>query len=62
MVADGNCAFTQAMDMVKDATGGRMGQRSKRYAAIVERGLVKTLQVDDKGMANSSAENILKLL
>ena len=62
MVADGSCAYTQALNMVKDATGSGMGLRSIRYAAILERGEVKALQVDEKGMSNSSAESILKLL
>ena len=62
MVADGSCAYTQAFNMVKDATGSGMGLRSMRYAAIIERGKVKALQIDEKGMVNSSAESILKLL
>ena len=62
MVADGSCAYTQALGMVKDSMSSGMGLRSMRYAAIIERGEVKTLQVDEKGMVDSSAENILKLL
>jgi peroxiredoxin len=61
-VADGNCAYTQALDMTKDATGSRMGLRSKRYAAIIENGEVKEMLIDEKGLGNSSAENVLSKL
>jgi peroxiredoxin len=39
-----------------------MGLRSKRFAAIVENGVFTSLQIDEKGYQNSSAENILTLL
>jgi peroxiredoxin len=62
LVADGNCEFTQALGMVKDASGSRMGLRSKRFAALIVDGEIKAMNVDEKGLVNSSAEKILELL
>ena len=62
LVADGNGEFTTALGFEKDATGSRMGVRSKRYALIVESGKVTAVNVDEKGLDNSSAEKILALL
>ena len=62
MIADGNADYTKALDLVKDATGSTMGIRSKRYAAIIENGKITSLQTDEKGLVNSSAEKILELL
>ena len=62
MVADGSAQFTTAIGLVKDATGSRMGLRSKRYAAIVEEGRLTSIAVDEKGMVNSSAEAVLDAL
>src|SRR5690606_7599146 len=59
MVADGNGDLTRAMGMELDASGFGMGVRSKRYAAIVEDGVVQYLGVDEKEIKNSSAETIL---
>jgi glutaredoxin/glutathione-dependent peroxiredoxin len=62
LVADGNGEFSTALKLTKDATGSRMGIRSQRYAMIVESGKITALNVDVKGLLNSSAEEILKLL
>ncbi len=62
MVADGNADYTSALGLTKDATGSRMGVRSKRYAAVLEFGTLKSLNVDEKGMVVSSAEAILAAL
>ena len=63
MLADGNAAFTQAMDLILDATGFGMGTRSQRYAVIVKDGIVTSLQVEEPGSFRvSSAEHILSLL
>ena len=62
MVADGNCEYTTALNLVKDVTGSRMGLRSKRFAAILEHGKVVSISVDEAGLENSSAESMLKLL
>lgn len=62
MVADGNGELTTALGLNRDATGSRMGIRSKRYAAVIENGKVTILNVDEKGLVNSSAEVVLAYL
>ena len=46
-VADGSDVFTKAVGLEIDLTVAAMGIRSKRYSAIVEDGVVKTLNVED---------------
>lgn len=62
--ADGNGEFTRALGMQMDASGFGMGERSKRYAMIVDDRLVTVLHEELKpGQAiESSAENILAAL
>ena len=63
MLADGNAELARAMGLDMDATGSGMGVRSKRYAAIVENGVVKELHVEKPGeFAVSSAAAILERL
>ena len=63
MVADGNGEFTKAVGLEMDATGFGMGTRSKRYAMIVEDGVVKHLAVEPAGgIEVSAAEAILAKL
>ena len=62
LVADGSCEFTKALNLVKDATAGRMGLRSMRYAMIIESGKIVSINVDESGLEKSTAENILSLL
>ena len=46
-----------------DATANGLGKRSKRYAMVVDNGVVKTLNVEAPGAFEvSSAEAILKAL
>ena len=60
MLADGNCEFTQAVDLVLDGSGVGLGQRSQRYSMLVEDGVVKQLNVEDPGQfEKSTAENML---
>jgi glutaredoxin/glutathione-dependent peroxiredoxin len=61
-LADGNGDFAKAIDMTLDGSGNGLGLRSKRYAMVVEDGVVKTLNVEEApGKADlSSAENLLK--
>ena len=60
MVADGNGELTNALGLGVDASGYGMGQRSKRYAMIVDDGTVKELLVEPGGGLNvSSAESVL---
>lgn len=62
MLADGIAEFTRAIGLEKDLTAVQFGIRSQRYAMIVEDGIVKTLNIDDKGVDKSSAETTLALL
>ncbi|MDN3520160.1 peroxiredoxin [Halomonas ramblicola] len=62
MLADGNAELTRALGLEKDATAGGMGLRCKRFAMIVDDGVVKTLGIDEKGVASSSAETVLEQL
>jgi peroxiredoxin len=59
MLADGNGAFTEAMGLVMDGSGVGLGKRSKRYAAIVEDGVVTSIDVDERGIDLSSCSNLL---
>ncbi len=59
MLADGNAEFTTAMGLVLDGSGFGLGLRSKRYAAIVEDGVVTSIDVDEQGIDLSSCSNLL---
>jgi peroxiredoxin len=63
MLADGNGEFAKALGLTMDAKGFGMGERSKRFSAIVENGVVKTLNVEAPGAFEvSSAEYLLNQL
>jgi peroxiredoxin len=61
-LADGNGDFAKAIDLTMDGSAGGLGLRSKRYAMLIEDGIVKALNIEDApGKAEvSSAENLLK--
>jgi glutaredoxin/glutathione-dependent peroxiredoxin len=61
-LADGNGDFAKAIDMTLDGSGNGLGTRSKRYAMVVEDGVVKKLNIEEApGKADlSSAESLLK--
>jgi len=63
-LADGNGDFAKAIDMTLDASANGLGVRSKRYAMLVEDGVVKKLNVEDApGKAEiSGADALLKQL
>ena len=61
-VADGSGLLTKALKIELDITSMGLGVRSKRYAAILEYGTVVRLFVDEKGLNESSAENVLASL
>lgn len=63
-LADGNGEFAKAIDMTFDGSGNGLGTRSKRYAMVVEDGVVKSVNVEEAPgkVEISSAENLLKAL
>lgn len=62
MLADGNGDFASALGLVLDGSGFGMGQRSKRYAMIVDNGVLAWIGIDDKGVDKSSAASVLAAL
>jgi glutaredoxin/glutathione-dependent peroxiredoxin len=63
MLADGNAEFTRAVGLENDNSNYGMGMRSKRYAMVVENGVVKALNVEQPGSFEvSSAEAVMKAL
>ena len=63
-LSDGNADFTKAVGLDFDASGNGLGIRSKRYAMVVDDGVVTVLNVEEvpKTVEASSAENILAAL
>jgi peroxiredoxin len=60
MLADGNAEYSKALGLEMDASGYGMGIRGKRFAAIVEDGVLKRLFVEEPGEFKvSSAEHVL---
>ena len=60
MLADGNGEFAAALGLTSDSSKFGMGTRSKRYAMLVEDGVVKQLNVEAPGEYKvSSAEHML---
>lgn len=63
MLSDGNGTFANAAGLSVDLSGSNMGVRSRRYSMLVEDGVVKTLNVEDKpGLNVSDAGTILTQL
>jgi peroxiredoxin len=62
MAADGSGDYTRALGLELDARGFGMGMRSKRFAMIVDDGVVTYLGVDEKAIEESSAEKVLSQL
>ena len=48
MLPDGNGALTKALGLEMDGSGAGLGTRSKRYSMLVENGVVKELEVEEK--------------
>jgi peroxiredoxin (alkyl hydroperoxide reductase subunit C) len=63
MLADPDGAFTRAVDMEFDLTARGLGKRSRRYAVVVEDGVVTAVNAEEGGgLTISSAESILEVL
>jgi glutaredoxin/glutathione-dependent peroxiredoxin len=63
MIADGNAEYTKALGLDMDATGFGMGIRGQRFSLLVDDGVVKQVNVEQKGEFKvSSAEHVLTQL
>lgn len=64
LLSDGNATFTKAIGMDFDGSGFGLGTRSKRYAMLVDNGVVKALNVEESPgvMEVSGADRILAAL
>jgi len=63
MLADGNGDYTKALGLELDASGFGMGQRAKRFAMVIDDGVVSQLHVEAPGEFKvSAAEFILENL
>ncbi|MEZ5891586.1 MAG: peroxiredoxin [Parvularculaceae bacterium] len=63
MLADGNADFARALGLTMDGKGFGMGERSQRFAAVIDNGVVKKLFVEKPGAFEvSSAEHMLSEL
>ncbi len=60
MMADGNGDFARALGLTMDGKGFGMGERSQRFSAVIENGVVKHLNVEAPGAFDvSSADHML---
>ena len=49
MLSDWNAALADAMGLTFDASGAGLGKRSQRFMMIVDNGVIRDLQVEEKG-------------
>lgn len=62
MLSDGNGDFAAAMGLTLDVSGAGMGSRSKRYAAVIEDGVITHLAVDEGGIDVSTCSAVLNAM
>lgn len=64
LLSDGNGEFTKAMGLLLDASNFGFGLRSKRYAAVIENGILTSLEIEPipTECTTTCAEEILKHL
>jgi peroxiredoxin len=64
MLPDGNAEFVKKIGLDFDGSGFGLGTRSKRYAMLVEDGVVKVLNVEDAPSAHdkSSAATLCSMI
>jgi peroxiredoxin len=61
LIGDGAAEFTKAMGLEIDLSGGGLGVRSKRYAAVIEDGVITDLAVEEGlGLDVSAVEKVLE--
>lgn len=63
-LADGNAEFAKATGLDMDGTGFGLGPRSKRYAMLVDDGVVRVLNLEEVPVKTeiSGAEALLKVI
>ena len=65
-LADGAAIYTRALDLVNDQTASGLGIRMKRFAMIVDDGVVKWLNLEPEGgggkIVATGAESVLQNL
>ncbi len=60
MLADGNGEFARALGLTMDGSGFGLGERSQRFSAIIDNGVVSELNIEEPGAFEvSSAEHML---
>ena len=60
MVADGNCDLTGELGLTMDGSAFGLGNRCKRFAMIVDNGIIQSIDIEDPGdMDVSSAQSQL---
>jgi glutaredoxin/glutathione-dependent peroxiredoxin len=59
MLADGNGTFAKACGLDKSSEASGMGQRSRRYSMIVENGIVRALNIEEKPGVNVSGADLV---
>ena len=63
MLADGSGQLTRAMGVELDLSDKGLGIRSRRYAMLLEDGIIKVLRLEEGGaLTVSSADDILAAL
>ena len=63
MMGDGSASYTKALGLELDLTARNMGVRCQRFSALIEDGVVKTLNVEAPGKYEvSGAETMLSQL
>ena len=63
LLADGNGELARGMGLEIDLSRGGLGTRNKRYAAVIEDGIVTGLMIEEAtGLEVSSAEAVLSAL
>ena len=60
-VADGSAAYTKAMDLVLDLSAVGMGVRSKRFSMVVNDGVIESINIDNRSIDVTTAENTCSL-
>jgi peroxiredoxin len=57
MIADGNCALTNELGLTMDGSAFGLGDRCKRFAMLIEGGIVSSIDIEEPGALEvSSAE------